>query len=309
MRGEWFATGDRYRRTEDDYYVYVGRADDMFKVAGLWVSPVDMEHVLLEHPAVASAAVVGTTVDDYTRLAAFVKCNEGESADDELRESLRAWCRDRLREYEYPHIIRFVDELPQTLTGKPQRFKLRELMEQELGSGSGAGPGGSGQASATAAAAAGPAPSRPHNLRRRRPVAAGPRPAWACLAPQVEPRGAAGGRARRGRLGPGARRDGRDDGGTVSRDDRHRAHVQGAGLRLDRGRRAAQQAGKRSRRAPPLDPDLRLPDAARRRGAAEGTRGRLEGEPAQADDDPGDLAARCARSSSGPRRRGCPTPS
>jgi benzoate-CoA ligase family protein len=157
MRGEWFATGDRYRRTEDDYYIYVGRADDMFKVAGLWVSPVDMEHVLLEHPAVASAAVIGTTVDDYTRLAAFVKCNEGESGDDQLRESLRSWCRDRLREYEYPHIIRFVDELPQTLTGKPQRFKLRELMEKELGSGNGGGSGGAAQ-SAAAAAAAAPAP-------------------------------------------------------------------------------------------------------------------------------------------------------
>ncbi len=161
MRGEWFATGDRYRRTEDDYYVYVGRADDMFKVAGLWVSPVDMEHVLLEHPAVAAAAVIGTTVDDYTRLAAFVKCNEGESADDELRDSLRSWCRDRLREYEYPHIIRFVDELPLTLTGKPQRFKLRELMEKELGPANGASSTAAAQASARGAAAADPAPGAP----------------------------------------------------------------------------------------------------------------------------------------------------
>ena len=161
MRGEWFATGDRYRRTEDDYYVYVGRADDMFKVAGLWVSPVDMEHVLLEHPAVAAAAVIGTTVDDYTRLAAFVKCNEGESADDELRDSLRSWCRDRLREYEYPHIIRFVDELPLTLTGKPQRFKLRELMEKELGPANGASSPGAAQASAPGATVADPAPGAP----------------------------------------------------------------------------------------------------------------------------------------------------
>jgi len=131
MRGEWFATGDRFARNEDGTYVYVGRADDMFKVAGLWVSPVDMEHVLLEHPAVEAAAVVGTTLDDYTRLAAFVKCVEGTTGDDDLRDSLRSWCRDRLREYEYPHVIRFVDELPQTLTGKPQRFKLRALLENE----------------------------------------------------------------------------------------------------------------------------------------------------------------------------------
>ncbi len=133
MRGRWFATGDRYRRNEDGTYVYVGRADDMFKVAGLWVSPVDMEHVLIEHPDVEAAAVVGTTVDDYTRLAAFVRCRDPAAAGEGLRESLRALCRERLREYEYPHIIRFVDELPQTLTGKPQRFKLRAMIEQELG--------------------------------------------------------------------------------------------------------------------------------------------------------------------------------
>ncbi len=149
MRGEWFATGDRYRRLADGNYAYVGRADDMFKVAGLWVSPVDMEHALLEHPAVAAAAVIGATVDDYTRLAAFVTVGDGASADDALRDSLRSWCRERLREYEYPHIIRFVDELPQTLTGKPRRFKLREMLEQELA------PAGAAQAAQAAVAPGG----------------------------------------------------------------------------------------------------------------------------------------------------------
>src|SRR5262249_19526008 len=139
-------------------YVYVGRADDMFKVAGLWVSPVDMEHVLLEHPAVANAAVVGTTVDDYTRLAAFVMCNEGQNADDELRESLRAWCRDRLREYEYPHIIGFVEERPQTWTGRRRRFRLRELLEGELGSSNSAGSAAGARASPPVPADPVPAP-------------------------------------------------------------------------------------------------------------------------------------------------------
>ena len=125
MLGEWFATGDRYERRADGTYAYIGRVDDMLKVGGLWVSPVDMEHVLMEHPRVQGVGVVGATVDDATRIAAYVEC-AGEPGDDELAEELRTWCRERLRRYEYPHLIRFVDELPRTLTGKVQRFRLRE---------------------------------------------------------------------------------------------------------------------------------------------------------------------------------------
>jgi benzoate-CoA ligase family protein len=132
IRGDWLATGDRFRRRDDGTYEYVGRADDMLKVGGLWVSPVDIEQVLLEHPAVAGAGVVGVRIEDYNRVAAFVKCGAGASGDEALADALRSWCRERLREYEYPHVVRFVDELPQTLNGKPQRFKLRELIEREL---------------------------------------------------------------------------------------------------------------------------------------------------------------------------------
>jgi benzoate-CoA ligase family protein len=134
MRGEWFATGDRFERREDGRYVYVGRVDDMLKVGGLWVSPLDMEQVLLEHPAVAGVGVVGAEIDGYTRLAAFVECAAEASPGHELRESLRGWCKERMRDYEYPHLIRFVDELPRTLSGKPQRFKLRSRIEHELAS-------------------------------------------------------------------------------------------------------------------------------------------------------------------------------
>ncbi len=131
MRGEWFVTGDRFARRDDGAYEYVGRADEMLKIGGLWVSPVDMERVLLEHPAVEAVGVAGVTIDSYTRVAAFVECSEGASADEQLMDSLRSWCRERMREYEYPHVITFVDELPRTLTGKPQRFKLREMLEQQ----------------------------------------------------------------------------------------------------------------------------------------------------------------------------------
>jgi benzoate-CoA ligase family protein len=126
MLGEWFATGDRYERRADGTYCYVGRMDDMLKVGGLWVSPVDMEHTLIEHPRVDSVGVVGVTVDGTSRIAAYVQC-AGEPGGDELADELRAWCKERMRRYEYPHLVKFVDDLPRTLTGKVQRFRLREL--------------------------------------------------------------------------------------------------------------------------------------------------------------------------------------
>jgi benzoate-CoA ligase family protein len=128
MRGDWFASGDRFERREDGAYVYVGRMDDMLKVGGLWVSPIDMEHVLFQHPRVRGVGVIGVTIEDASRVAAYVEC-EGDG-DDALADELRAWCKARMRRYEYPHVVEFVDELPRTLTGKVQRFRLRELAAQ-----------------------------------------------------------------------------------------------------------------------------------------------------------------------------------
>jgi benzoate-CoA ligase family protein len=125
MLGGWFVTGDRYERSPDGTYTYVGRVDDMLKVGGLWVSPIDMEHVLIQHPRVAGVGVVGVTIDGGSRIAAYVECRE-DPADDALADELRAWCKERMRRYEYPHIVTFVDTLPRTLTGKVQRFRLRE---------------------------------------------------------------------------------------------------------------------------------------------------------------------------------------
>jgi benzoate-CoA ligase len=130
MRGDWFASGDRFERREDGAYAYVGRMDDMLKIGGLWVSPIDMEHVLLAHPRVSGVGVVGVTVEDATRIAAYVELAEGDAGDDALADELRAWCKERLRRYEYPHIVEFVDDLPRTLTGKVQRFALRDLAER-----------------------------------------------------------------------------------------------------------------------------------------------------------------------------------
>jgi len=126
MVGEWFASGDRYRVNEDGYYVYEGRMDDMLKIGGLWVSPTDMETALMQHPGVSEAVVIGVEVEEVSRIKAFVIAAGDEPPGDELADALRGWCKERLRRYEYPHLVEFVGELPRTVTGKVQRFKLRE---------------------------------------------------------------------------------------------------------------------------------------------------------------------------------------
>jgi benzoate-CoA ligase len=125
INGEWFFSGDRYRVNADGDYVYEGRADDMIKIGGLWASPIEIENVLVEHPRVLEAAAVGIEADYTTRVKAFVICR-GDGGDDALVAELQEWCRQRLRRYEYPHFIDFVEELPKTPTGKIQRYKLRE---------------------------------------------------------------------------------------------------------------------------------------------------------------------------------------
>ena len=95
-------------------------------VGGLWVSPIDMENTLFQHPRVRAVGVVGITIEDASRVAAYVEC-EGEG-DDALADELRTWCKDRMRRYEYPHVVEFVDELPKTATGK---ILWRQLQEKE----------------------------------------------------------------------------------------------------------------------------------------------------------------------------------
>jgi benzoate-CoA ligase family protein len=125
LLGEWFFSGDRYRRDADGFYWYEGRSDDMIKVSGLWVSPIEIEGVLLEHPAVGESAVVGVEVDGFMKIKAFVIARTKGSP--ELAAELQEHCKSRLQRFQFPHFIEFVPELPKTLTGKIQRYKLREL--------------------------------------------------------------------------------------------------------------------------------------------------------------------------------------
>ncbi|HSK89958.1 MAG TPA: benzoate-CoA ligase family protein [Euzebyales bacterium] len=127
LQGRWFFSGDRYRRDADGVYWYEGRADDMMKVKGLWVSPIEIENRLIEHDAVREAAVVGVPREGSTAIIAYVILGSGHTGDDALTADLQDWCRDALLRYQYPHEISYVDDVPRTATGKVQRFRLRAL--------------------------------------------------------------------------------------------------------------------------------------------------------------------------------------
>ena len=128
FEGEWTRTGDKYWRRPDGVYIYCGRADDMFKVSGIWVSPFEVEDALLTHPRVLEAAVIA--LEDSAGLIkpkAFIvlKDCDGEEFGRALYEELKVHVKRSIGPWKYPRWIEFVDSLPRTATGKLQRFKLR----------------------------------------------------------------------------------------------------------------------------------------------------------------------------------------
>jgi benzoate-CoA ligase len=126
FEGYWTRTGDRFRVDDNGDYVYAGRADDMLKVGGIYVSPIEVESALVAHPAVHEAAVVGK--EDSDRLVkpmAYVVLANGVLASERLADELKTFVKSRLAPYKYPRWVEFVDDLPKTVTGKIQRFKLR----------------------------------------------------------------------------------------------------------------------------------------------------------------------------------------
>ena len=124
--GPWLRTGDKYSVDADGYYWYAGRSDDMLKVSGAWVSPVEIENVLIEHDAVAEVAVVARRDDDeLIKPAAWVVPAGGFAAGEKLAATLTDFAKSRLTGRKVPRWFEFVDELPKTATGKLQRYKLR----------------------------------------------------------------------------------------------------------------------------------------------------------------------------------------
>ena len=127
ISGHWIRTGDKYRRDEDGYFWFAGRSDDMLKVGGIWVSPAELEHAMIEHPAVQACGVAGRPDrDTLIKPVAYIVVRDGVSPSAELAAELQRFARERLAEYKRPRWIEFIDALPTTATGKIQRFKLRE---------------------------------------------------------------------------------------------------------------------------------------------------------------------------------------
>jgi benzoate-CoA ligase family protein len=126
MRGEWVVTGDKYFQDEAGYFWYQGRSDDMLKVNGVWVSPIELENILNECPAVAECAVVGLRdEDELVQVKAFVVLQPGVERSTALIRELQRFVRLRAPQ-RYPRVFEFVESLPKTATGKIKRFQLRE---------------------------------------------------------------------------------------------------------------------------------------------------------------------------------------
>ena len=126
FQGYWTRTGDKYTLDAAGFYHYEGRTDDMLKISGIWVSPFEVEAVLITHEAVLEAAVVGhTDASKLVKPKAFITLKDPTQASEALAETLKAFVKERLAPYKYPRWIEFIDELPKTATGKIQRFKLR----------------------------------------------------------------------------------------------------------------------------------------------------------------------------------------
>ena len=138
FQGEWLNTGDTYARSADGYYTCLGRSNDLLKAGGIWVSPAEVEDCLLQHPAVAEAVVVGVPdSNELDKPVAYVVLAKGAQVSP---EELVGWCREGLAAFKRPRVVRIVDDLPKTATGKIQRFRLRTIAQTQVDPSPGGGP-------------------------------------------------------------------------------------------------------------------------------------------------------------------------
>ena len=135
IRGRWFFTGDKYTVDEDGYYWYAGRADDMFRVSGQWVSPIEVECALVEHPCILEVAVVPFEEEMGIHTPkAFVVLAQGYEGGPDLVKELQEFVKQRIMPHKYPRHIEFLTELPKTAAGKILRYKLREMSRSRTAS-------------------------------------------------------------------------------------------------------------------------------------------------------------------------------
>jgi benzoate-CoA ligase family protein len=126
MRGDWIWTGDRFDRDADGYYYFRGRADDLIKVSGQWVYPLEVELCLADHPMVKECAVLGLELPDRRMtLKAFVAPATGVPMTPETTAALQAFVKQKLVPYKYPRLVEYLSDLPKTGTGKIDRQALK----------------------------------------------------------------------------------------------------------------------------------------------------------------------------------------
>jgi len=123
--GGWIYTGDRFMRNAEGFHYFRGRADDLVKISGQWVDPLEVELCLADHPMVRECAVLAIDgADRLTSLKAFVVLSNESSGSDETTRQLQDYVKGRLLPYRYPRIVTYVNELPKTGSGKIDRQSL-----------------------------------------------------------------------------------------------------------------------------------------------------------------------------------------
>lgn len=127
----WMHTGDLATMDDEGYVAIVGRIKDMIIRGGENIYPREIEDFLYTHPAISDVQVIGVPDEKYgEEVMAWVKLSEGESLDE---EGLKAFCKGQIAHYKVPRYVKFVDAFPMTVTGKIQKFKMREEATHELG--------------------------------------------------------------------------------------------------------------------------------------------------------------------------------
>lgn len=124
MRGDWVYTGDRFIE-RDGFYYFQGRADDLIKISGQWVWPLEVERCLAEHPHIYECAVLAHQLaDKRMALRAIVRLHDGHRPDEAQTKVLQDWVKGQLLPFKYPRFVEYVDDLPKTGTGKIDRQAL-----------------------------------------------------------------------------------------------------------------------------------------------------------------------------------------
>lgn len=125
MGNDWINTNDLFKEDENGYWWYLGRADDLIKVSGVYVAPLEIEKCLEKHKAVKEVAVIGVEdADGLTKTKAFITLKEGFQASEELAQNLKDFVRQNLAPFKVPRLIEFMPELPKTGYGKIDRQPL-----------------------------------------------------------------------------------------------------------------------------------------------------------------------------------------